>query len=122
MDRPIPYLAKFDRCKVHPVLALRPGPIKYITTRAFLIIQHKIIADTKLNMLSARYPHVVSIDPSEAAASIQEGYTQGYINTAMLTLVMYNACYVARFRPCFMRSTYRDMFTVTTFDKEVCIA
>ena len=55
------------------------------------------MTSTKLNTLSARYPHYVSVDPSLASINVQEGYIQGYLDVAMLTLVLYNACYVANF-------------------------
>ena len=55
------------------------------------------MTSTKINALSARYPHYVSVDPSLAYINVQEGYVQGYLDVAMLTLVLYNACYVAIF-------------------------
>ena len=55
------------------------------------------MTDANLTMLVGRYPHVVPVDPSLAPFFVQEGYVTGYVDAAMLTLVLYNACCVAKF-------------------------
>lgn len=50
-----------------------------------------------LASLDARSPHVVPVDPSLVSQYVQQGFMQGYISVATLTLILYNASCVARF-------------------------
>ena len=53
------------------------------------------MADNKLPLLAARYPHVVPVDPSLASTIIQNNGIQGHVAAAILALIIYNARYVA---------------------------
>ena len=71
-------------------------------------------------MLASRYPHVAPVDPELASFYAHEYYIQGYINIAMLTLVLYNACYVAISHRYDILISHRALSTVINIDKEVC--
>ena len=69
------------------------------------------MTDAKSSLLSARYPHVEPVDPSLTSFFVNEGYIGGYIDIAMLTLVLYNACYVVIF--CFVQQR-QSLIGITT--------
>ena len=54
------------------------------------------MTDTELTMLSTRYPHVEPVDPTLTSLYVQDNFVSGYISIALLTLVIYNACYVVK--------------------------
>ena len=51
---------------------------------------------TELAMLADRYPHAEPIDQSLTTLYAHDLYISGYLEIAMLTFVLYNACYVVR--------------------------
>ena len=55
------------------------------------------MADTKHIVFATRYPHTEPVDPSLTSFEVYEGYLLGYIDMAMLTLVLYNASCVPHF-------------------------
>ena len=80
------------------------------------------MADNKLALLTARYPHVVPVDPSLAPVNVQENHIHGYIDVAILALIVYSACYVTIF---FQYASVNiswniALSAVTNLDKEVC--
>ena len=62
---------------------------------------------SKLAMLAARSAHVEPVDPSLAPPIVKEADIQGYIDVAMLVLVLYNACYVAKLSLSLMMKTHK---------------
>ena len=71
---------------------------------------------TKLNMLVARYAHVIPVDPSLAPFFVHENNVQGYIEVAMLTLVLYNACWVVDFH---QRHDPRQQLIATFYSNDI---
>ena len=56
------------------------------------------------SMLAPRYLHTEPVDPSLAPFFVQNSYTEGYVDVAMLTLVLYNARYVSKSLSAYQRS------------------
>lgn len=78
------------------------------------------MADNKLVLLAARYPHSVPVDPSVLSLLLQESYTESYVTAAILALIVYNACYVAS-SVSMVLVAHCILPTVTNLDKEVCL-
>ena len=65
------------------------------------------MAISKLAMLAAHSTHVEPVDPSFVSPIVKEADVQGYIDAAMLALVLYNAYYVAKLSLRLMTKTHK---------------
>ena len=78
------------------------------------------MADNKLALLAARYPHVVPVDPSLAPSNVQGYFMGGCTDAAVLALIVYSGCCVQNSLSILGSISHRTLPAVTNLDKEVC--